>query len=264
TLLTSAPRRFMHIALLAPGGIEFLPDHAYTTAATSIAIAARLGWSRADVRLAGLTGLLADVGMGLVPRRIRIAERPLNDVEVNRIRRHPTFSVFLLECVQQLPEGVRRAAFQHHERGDGRGYPRGLNADQISDLALVVAIADAYAAAIEPRPYKPRLRPFDAIRELIRFCDAGRFDRAALRALVESVGIFPVGSYVQLESGDLAQVIAAPVTGVDRPVVAPLRPAPDGWNQGRHLDLAAPAHQHLAIRRAIDPPDALLGLQQAV
>lgn len=261
-LLQHAPHRFMHIALLAPGGLEFLPDHAYTTAAGSIAVASQLGWSRADVRLAGMAGLLADVGMGLVPRRIRISDRALNDMEVNRVRRHPTFSAFLLECVTDLPESIRRAAYQHHERCDGRGYPRCIQYDRISDLALVVAVADAYAAAVEPRPYKPRLRPFEAIRELVRLCETGKLSRDMVRALVDSVGIFPVGSYVQLTNGELAQVIGVTPEDVDRPIVAPLRSTESGWTHGHLLNLAI--IDQLDIRRAIDPPDAVLGLKQAV
>jgi len=213
------PARFTQLALLMPRPADYLPDHCYTTAALSVAIAARLGWGRADVRLAGLAGLLADVGMGLVPREVRVSARPLTEVDVNRVFRHPTFSVMLLDSMEGLPETVRRAAYQHHERENGAGYPNALKSAKISELAKVVAVADAFAAATGPRLYRPRRKPYDVLEDLIMVGSQKMYERRCVRALVESTGLFPVGSFVRLSTGEMAVVIGAHAQQIDRPIV---------------------------------------------
>lgn len=217
--LRKFPQRFTQLALLKPSSQDFLAEHAYSTAALSIATAARLQWSENDVRLAGLTALLADVGMALLPRELRSSTRPLTDIETNRIFRHPVQGVILLDAVSDLPEIVRMAVYQHHERENGAGYPTGARGSSICDLAKVVAVADAFAAATESRPYRPRKRPYDALEEMIQLGSQGMYARRVVRALVESTGLFPVGSFVKLNTGEVAQVVGAHADHVDRPVV---------------------------------------------
>lgn len=207
TLSRQHPERFTQLALLTPRGDDYLPDHCYAVACLSIAMASRLAWPDQHIRLAGLAGLLADVGMGFVPASLRISGRPLSEVEINRVRRHPTFSVVLLEAVEGLPEEVRLAAYQHHERDNGSGYPRSLRARAISDIAKVVGIADTFAAAASRRRYRTTKRPYDAMEEIIMLASSGVFDRRAARALVESTGLFPVGSHVLLSNNTPAVVV---------------------------------------------------------
>src|SRR5690606_14275059 len=153
-LWVARPDEFAQIPLLDRGASETLPDHCYATAGVSIAIAGRLGWSIDHMRLAGLAGLLADVGMGMAPEELRSSGRPLSEVELNRVRRHPAYSVVLLESVEGLPEEVRMAAYQHHERENGSGYPAAAKSGAICDLARVVSVADTYVAATAARKYK--------------------------------------------------------------------------------------------------------------
>lgn len=179
------------------------------TATLSASMAARLGWSHADVITAGLAGLLADVGMALVDENVWLSDRPLDDVARNRVRRHPAWSVALLEEMRGLPLAVRIAVHQHHEREDGSGYPRGLRGTAIHDVARVVAVADAYAAGVSERSYRSRRTRFSVVRSLIEDAKRGRVWRSAVRALVQTVGLFPVGSFVRLSDGGIGQVMAA-------------------------------------------------------
>ncbi|MCA9298657.1 MAG: HD domain-containing protein, partial [Phycisphaerales bacterium] len=249
------PERFTQLALLTPRKRDYLPDHAYTTAVLAIAIAARMGCCRADVRLAGMSGLVCDLGMGLIPRDIRTAKRKLNEIEINRIHRHPAFSVVLLDEVADLPDQVRMAALQHHERDNATGYPSRLRAAKICDLARIVAVADNFAAATEPRPYKHRKKPYDAIEELIVMGSQHVFDRRVVRALVESCGLFPVGSYVRLSTSEIAVVIGAHADNVDRPIVRVAATDPSEPPETRDLKEYEP--WELSVISAVEAPPSL-------
>lgn len=255
--LRKYPERFTQIALLMPRKVDYLPDHSYTTAVLSIAIAARMGCSQKDVRLAGLSGLIADLGMGLIPRDIRTAKRRLNEIEINRVRRHPAFSVVLLDEISDLPDEVRMAALQHHERDNGSGYPNGLRSSRISDLAKIVAVADNFAAATEPRPYKPRKRPYDAIEELIVMGSQKLFDRRVVRALVEACGLFPVGSWVKLSTSETAVVIGAHAEQIDRPIVRVMPENPGDAPEVRDLLDFEP--WELSVINAVEATPGLTG-----
>lgn len=245
------PGRFVQVALCARACGEYLPDHAYTTGVLSVAIASRLGWSADHVRLAALSGMLADTGMGLVPSGVRISVRGLDDVDANRVRRHPAYSVSLLDAVEGLSDEVMRAAYQHHERENGTGYPRALRGEQISDMAKVVGVADTFAAAVAPRPYRAGKRPYDALEELVRLGARRVLDRRCVRALVEAMGLFPIGSFVRLSTGDVAEVVGMNPTALDRPVVKVVHRS---GGAERTLDLAGLTTRHIRVVRAADRP----------
>lgn len=251
------PATFPQTALLDRSASEGLPDHCFATGALSIAIAARLQWSVDHVRLAGLAGMLADVGMGLVPLELRQSSRALTEIEINRVRRHPAFSVVLLEAIEELPEEVRFAAYQHHERENGSGYPSAARTATIYDLARVVAVADTYIAATAARKYKPPRRPYDAVEELIMLSSSHVFDRRIVRALVESIGLFPVGGYVQMSNGSAGLVVGAHVDRIDRPIVQmaprPGEPAP----RKLLVDLTEFKAWELHVIQAVDTPMGL-------
>lgn len=252
--LKQHPERFAQLALLTRRSQDYLPDHAYTTACLSISIAARLGWGEPDVRLVGLAGLLADVGMAMVSRDIRTAQRPLTDVETNQVFRHPVQGVVLLESLHGLPEAVRVAVYQHHERDNGAGYPQALRGSKIHDYAKVIGVADAFGAATEQRPYRRGRRPYDTIEELVSLSSQKLYDRKIVRALVESVGLYPVGSYIRLNTGQTAQVIGVHAKFIDRPIVSVSPSGETDRDCGIVLDLTEHEPWELHVMGAIDDP----------
>lgn len=257
-LLSRYPRQFTQLALLFQRGDDFVVDHAYSTGALCVAIGARLGWGRRDLRTCGLAGMLADLGMTMVPREIRAALRPLNESEINRVWRHPTWSVVLMEDIAGVPESVRRAVYQHHERENGGGYPQRLKSAKICDYAKVIAVADAYAAATHPRPYRRSCRPYEVVEQLIRSSAERMYDRRCVRALIESTGLFPVGSHVRLSSGELAEVIGAHSGMPDRPMVRVYRDAGGVNIPGPMIDLADFEPWTLHVIQAVESPERQL------
>lgn len=246
------PARFTQLALLTPRREDYLPDHAYTVTILAMAIGAHLRWPKSAVREVGLAGMLYDLGMLLVPERIRVGACELSDIDRGRVRRHPVFSLSMLQAVKDVPMVVQVTALEHHERENGSGYPTGLRRESISDYARVLAVADTYAAITEPRHYRQSKLPYQAMEETLRAASAQIFWLPAVRSLVQAAGLFPVGSYVKLSSGQTAKVLAANPRDFDRPVVQPVTER--GNNQGQPIDLATVDKQTLGVVRAIAAP----------
>lgn len=258
TILRKYPERYAQIALLVPREADAIAEHCFATGTLAIAAAARLKWPVDAVRTAGLAGLLSDVGMMTVPEEARYAARPLTEVEVNRVFRHPAASVVLLGRVAGLPEAVRRAAYQHHERENGAGYPNRLKARKISDLAKVVAVCDAFAAATEPRSYRRRKHGYNAIEELITMGAQKMYDRKVVRALVENTGLFPIGTHVRLSSGELARVVGVHAEAIDRPIVRVYQHVDGAWILGPQVDLSEFEPWALHVIQATEDPNVAM------
>ncbi|MCC7145187.1 MAG: HD domain-containing protein [Phycisphaeraceae bacterium] len=247
--LAAHPTRFTQLALLCPHKEDYLPDHAYTVAVLGMATARQLRWPIPQVEQVGLTGLLIDLGMLLVPQRIRTSTHALDEVDRSRVLQHPIFTLSLLEMVDGVEPQVRLAALQHHERENGSGYPRSLRRETICDLARVIAVADAFAAATETRSYRLPKLPYMAMEELLQAASNVTVWKPAVRALVQAVGLFPVGSFVRLSDGRVAQVIGSHPSHFDRPVVQPVNK--DGAPVDQPVDLASLPNDSLTVVRAI-------------
>ncbi|MEM8835666.1 MAG: HD domain-containing phosphohydrolase [Planctomycetota bacterium] len=252
--LVAHPDRFTRIALLESRDLDFLPDHAFTCCCLSICIGARLGWSRTDVALAGLSGLFADIGMGLVPERIRRSPGLLDEAERSRVERHSGAGVILLEVIQGMPESVRRAVYQHHERLNGSGYPDRLRARHISDLARAVSVADSFGASLAWRNHRAGRLPYHAIEEVVRLGSERVLDRKATRALVQCTGIFPVGSWVRLSTGLDALVVGNDSEALDRPMVRVKMHSEVGPPIDQVVRLSDHAPWELSVIKPIEPP----------
>ncbi len=244
--------RFTQLALLCPRREDYVPDHVYTVTVLAMAIARQLHWPIEHVKMLGLTGLLYDVGMLMVPERIRTGAEQLTDIDRGRVQRHPVFTLAMLEAVQGTPLIVKLASYQHHERENGGGYPRGTRREQVCDYARVLAVADSFAAATEPRSYRKPKLPYIAMEETLRSTATMVFWKPAARALVQAAGLFPVGSYVKLSDSSNAHVISANPKMLDRPTVQPLDA--DGQPKGDAIDLAEIDKQTMAVVRPINGP----------
>lgn len=249
--LTRNPRQFPQLALWPGPRSDYLAEHIYTVTVLSMAVAAELRWPAGDIRGVGLAGLFFDVGMLLIPLSIRTSGGRLEADQLSRVRRHPFYSVAMLQSVQTVPLLVQLAALQHHERENGGGYPRGARANVLCDYARVLAVADTFAAMTEERPFRESFVPYRAILETLRSAPEGVFWKPAVRALVQVSGLFPIGSRVVLSDQRLAVVVGSPVGDVNRPVVVPL--GEDGHPQADQIiDLGAVPGNALSILRAVE------------
>jgi len=222
---------------------EYLYDHCVNVALLSVAMASQLGLHREQITEIGVGALLHDIGMLRVPLEIRMAEGPLTAREWHEVHRHPLHTLDMLSELRGIPQAVRIIAYQAHERGDGEGYPRRSSAHGLHTFARIVAIADAHAAMTRERPYRPALSPYEATKTVLMEGKANRYDRRLIRALLDTIALFPIGSRLALDDGSVARVLRANPDLHTRPVVEVL--SADGSATGRMIDLAETPDLHV-------------------
>jgi putative nucleotidyltransferase with HDIG domain len=159
----------------------YAEEHTAAVSSLALAIATKLGLSAAQRRCVELGALLHDVGKLSIPDRVLTKPGPLNELEWAAMRRHAALGERLLAHILDQAE-VLAIVRSHHERWDGAGYPDGKRGENIPLAARIVAVADAFQAMIEPRPYRsPRTRKA-ALEEIAS--ESGRqFDPACVEAL---------------------------------------------------------------------------------
>ncbi|MCR5883431.1 HD-GYP domain-containing protein [Rhizobacter sp. J219] len=179
--------------------------HSVAVCALMVSLARQLGMDDAATRDAGLAGLLHDMGKAVMPTEVLNKPGKLTDAEFRVMKAHPLRGYEMLREGGSATEGALDVCLHHHEKIDGSGYPHGLRGEQISMLAKMGAVCDVYDAITSNRPYKNGWDPAESIRKMAEW-RGGHFDDTVFQAFVRSLGIYPVGSLVRMQSGRLAVV----------------------------------------------------------
>lgn len=186
---------------------EYTYLHSVAVCTLMVALARTLQLPEAQVRNAGLAGMLHDMGKARIPLTVLNKPGRLTDPEFALMRRHPQWGhEMLVESGGAGPLALD-VCLHHHEKIDGSGYPEALAGERISLHARLGAICDVYDAITSARPYKEAWDPGEAVRRMAQW--KGHFDPQLFQAFVKTVGIYPVGSLVRLQSGRLAVVLGA-------------------------------------------------------
>ena len=180
--------------------------HSVSVCALQVSFCRALGMDAATIHLAGIGGLLHDIGKVKVPDRILNKAGRLTDEEFTVMKCHVTESKKILDQTAGISEISVQVAYQHHERHDGSGYPEGLKGEAISQMGKMAAICDVYDAITSDRVYHKGLAPHEALRKIFEWSKF-HFDPALVQQFLRTIGIYPVGTLVMLESGRLAIVM---------------------------------------------------------
>ena len=244
------------LAMLLRAGRQLDPArhaHGLRASLLSMALGRHLGLDATQLRDAGVAALLHDLGMARVGVACDTLPRKLTDAERREVGRHPELTLDLLNRLRGVGTAVRHAAFQVHERRDGRGYPCARQPMFVSPLAKIVAVADAYAALTATRSWRPAFSGHDAVKTVLTDTRAGRFDRTATRTLLDALSLFPPGTRVALSDGRSAQTLRGVPGHNLRPVVVVLKM--DGTPGRREVDLSAEGQPEITAVLP-DPPGA--------
>ena len=180
--------------------------HSVAVCALMVSLARQLGLDETQIRQAGLAGLLHDIGKMMIPLRILNKPGKLTDAEFVTVKSHPDEGRKILLGGEGIDDIVLDVCLHHHEKVDGSGYPERSSNKQISLYAKMGAICDVYDAISSNRPYKQGWEPAESIRKMAEW-SKGHFDLMIFHAFVKSIGIYPIGSLVRLESDHLGVII---------------------------------------------------------
>lgn len=183
----------------------YATEHAVATAALIISLGRQLAMPEAELEKLALGTMVKDIGQSAIDARLITKPGMLSQSEYEVVQSHVEEGLSVLQATVRLPETSVAVVLEHHERYNGCGYPYRMAGDEISLAGRMAAIVDTYDAMTSDRPYRPAISPSLALRQLY---DQGgsQFDPELVAAFVRTIGVYPVGTLVLLESGHLAVV----------------------------------------------------------
>ena len=191
----------------APPGVDYLAFHQARVAVMSPRIGANSGADRARLLLLGMAGALIDVGLWQMPEAILRRADALTGDELAAFRSHPRLSAETIRRWGPPDDRIAHAVLEHHEREQGQGFPQGLTGAAVEPDAKVVGLADLYAGLTVPATARPRLRPHEAVREIVKSRHEA-FPTALVKALLSEISVFPPGTVVRLNTEEIGRVVA--------------------------------------------------------
>ncbi|HEX3018937.1 MAG TPA: HD-GYP domain-containing protein [Chitinispirillaceae bacterium] len=185
---------------------EYTYVHSVNVGVLITALAYSMGYTKDKLVHAGVGGLLHDIGKMGIPESILNKKGKYTSGEYAIMKRHPEIGINMLKGYKNISEISRTVVIQHHERYNGNGYPRHLSGSSISEIGLIAAVADVYDAMTTDRVYRVAWTPHKALSMIFQGCDTD-YSRRIVELFTKNLGIYPVGSFVKLSSGEMGIVV---------------------------------------------------------
>jgi len=181
-------------------------DHAVDVGVYLLLLGSHIGWRGQKLIELGMAGMLQDVGKAQLPAALLNKETCLTDEERALVQSHVASSLEILYSHAHLPSEVLVTVSRHHERWDGSGYPRGLKYEQIGLAAEMAGLVDSFCAMLKNKPYRNAQGHQEALEALYDQRNK-LFNPALMEQFVQCVGLYPIGTLVELSSGEVGVVI---------------------------------------------------------
>lgn len=215
---------------------NYIFSHSLNVALYSLAIGIELKLNEKQLETLGLGAIMHDVGKMLIPTEILNKPGKLTDEEYELIKKHPDYGFQILKNIHTVSLHVAHCAYQHHERLDGSGYPRGLVKDEIHYLGRIIAVADVFDAVTSHRVYRSAMLPHEGLE--ILYAGAGiKFETSMVEAFRRVVAIYPSGLSVELNDGRKGVVARQNVGIGDRPIIRILKESDQPLAKPYEVDL---------------------------
>ena len=181
-------------------------DHGLSVAICMVAFGRHLGYPKDSLSQLGMMGLLLDIGKIKLPRELLERNARLSSDEFEQIKEHVELGLEILGQTPNLHPDIIDGVAQHHERMNGTGYPNNMLGEKISVFGRMSAIADTFSAITKHRPYAEAVSPHQALQMLSTW-SGSQFHAEMVEQFIQSIGVFPVGSLVELSTGEVAVVV---------------------------------------------------------
>jgi HD-GYP domain-containing protein (c-di-GMP phosphodiesterase class II) len=187
-------------------GVPYLHPKTIETIILAYIIGDSLCLSQLAISNLGIATLFHDIGMLKIPKSILEKPAKLNENEIKVINSHTNIGYKLLREVKYSAI-IASGALQHHERIDGKGYPNRLTPDKVTEIAKIIAVVDAYCAAIATKPFTTsHMHQKEVIQDLLR-SGGTKYEPTILKELIKNISFYPIGSLVLLSSNKPARVV---------------------------------------------------------
>ncbi|UVI31863.1 HD-GYP domain-containing protein [Paenibacillus spongiae] len=197
---------------------DYLFQHSLNVCVYSTLLGVAAGYSRDELMILGLGALLHDIGKTQVSTSILKKKGSLEQDEFEEMKRHAERGYYLLKDEPNMPLIVAHCAYQHHERLDGSGYPRGIRGHEIHEYAKWIGLVDSYDAMTSTRIYRNPMLPHQAVESL--YAGSGTlYEQRMLQLFRDKVAIYPLGLTVKLLSGESGVVVDINASCPHRPIV---------------------------------------------
>ncbi|MDH3317673.1 MAG: HD-GYP domain-containing protein, partial [Gammaproteobacteria bacterium] len=200
------PNAFLWMRILKDKD-SYTYSHCMDSGALAIAFGRHIGLSRNELEDLGMGALLSDVGKMQVPDELLNKPGELTEKEFEIVKKHVVYSVRIMQKSGGLSKAAIATAATHHERFDGSGYPRGLKGNEIPVLGRMAAIVDCYDAITSDRPHRRAISPNEAVRRLYDWRGSA-FQSELVEQFIQTLGTYPTGSIVELNTGQVGIVVS--------------------------------------------------------
>ncbi|MBN2280595.1 MAG: HD domain-containing protein [Candidatus Marinimicrobia bacterium] len=207
------------IAALHPGrSVNWFCSHSLNTAIISIKIGHGLQYNTKQLYALTLAALLHDVGMLKINPVILTKPGKFNQGEREELNNHTKLGAEILMHLSSKYPFVIKTILEEHEKWDGNGYPNQLKGEEITPFARIISLADKFESLVHERNYRPGFKPPAAIQKLIQE-NQSDFDPKVLKSFINEISMYPVGSHVLLNNGQIARVMSVNKNRPVRPLV---------------------------------------------
>lgn len=182
-------------------------EHGLNSAIYLIAFGRHLGLPEDQLQVIGTVGLMQDIGKIRLPQTLLEKREKATPDELRIFQSHVAHSMEIISTSKGASQALIDAVYEHHERHDGSGYPRGVSGEQISMLGGMAGLVDTYTAMISMRPYAQPMSVQQALHDLYAARNQA-FKSELVEQFIQCVGVFPVGSLVELNTAEVAVVVS--------------------------------------------------------
>lgn len=226
---------------------NYLYSHSLNVCVYTTLLGMAHGYNQDQLQTLGIGALLHDIGKTQISKHILTKPGKLTDSEFEEMKRHAERGFYLLKDEPNIPLLSAHCAFQHHERLNGSGYPRGIKGDEIHEYAKWIAIVDSYDAMTGLRIYQDSVLPHEAVEAL--YAGSGTlYETSMLKLFRDKVAIYPIGVTVELSTGETAVVVDINSSYMQRPIVRVLTDE-DGHELREPFDRDLSKHLSIVISK---------------